>query len=290
MAPPVRSASLADALPPQVLLLISIGSIQIGAAVAVALFPVLGPVATVFLRLVCAALILLVTTRPSLEDVRRHAPLLVLYGVVLAAMNLSFYGSISLIPLGIAVAIEFVGPLGLAVATSRRAVDFAWIGLAALGILLLTPEIGGALDPLGVVLAASAGLCWATFILMTRRVGRTVPGQSGLAIGLAVAAVALLPVELAFGGLERLELWVLGAVVAVAVLSTALPLSLEFAALRRMTPRAYGIVVALEPVAATVAGALLLRQSMTVQGLLAIVCVTVAAIGVTITDRRDLTS
>ena len=290
MAPPARAAGLADALPPPVLLLISIGSIQIGAAVAVALFPVLGPVATVFLRLVCAALILLITTRPSLGTARRHAPLLVLYGLVLAAMNLSFYGSISLIPLGIAVAIEFVGPLGLAVATSRRPIDFAWIGLAGLGILLLTPEIGGALDPLGVLLAASAGLCWATFILMTRRVGRTVPGQSGLAIGLAVAAVAVLPVELAFGGIDQLEAWVLAAIVVVAVLSTALPLSLEFAALRRMTPRAYGIVVALEPVAATVAGALLLSQSMTVQGLLAIACVTVAAIGVTITDRQNVTA
>lgn len=272
------------------LLVVSIASIQIGAAVAVALFPVMGPVATVFLRLVFAALLLVAATRPSLRTARRHAPLLLLYGLVLAAMNLSFYGSISLIPLGIAVAIEFVGPLGLAVVTSRRAIDFAWIGLAALGILLLTPEIGGALDTFGVILAAAAGLCWATFILMTRRVGRTVPGQSGLAIGLAVAAVALLPVELAFGGLDRIELWVLGAAVAVAVLSTALPLSLEFAALRRLTPRAYGILVALEPVAATVAGAFLLRQSMTIQGLLAIACVTAAAIGVTITDRRNVIS
>jgi inner membrane transporter RhtA len=202
-------------------------------------------------------------------------------------MNLSFYGAISRIPLGIAVAIEFLGPLGLAAATSRRALDFAWIGLALLGIALLTPEIGSALDPLGVALAGATGLCWAVFTVMSQRIGKVLPGHSGLAIAMVVAALVLLPVELAVGGLGRLDLGLLAAALAVATLSTALPLSLEFEALKRMTARSYGIVVTLEPVVAAIVGALLLGQAMGLKGVLAVACVTAAAIGVTISDRRD---
>jgi inner membrane transporter RhtA len=207
--------------------------------------------------------------------------------LLLGVMNLCFYGSIARIPLGIAVAVEFIGPLGVAVATSRRPRDFAWIGLAAIGILLLTPDIGGALDPLGVALAGGAGLCWAGFILMSRRLGRALPGTSGLAIGMAVAAVVVLPVELIAGGLGALDVGLVAAALGVAVLSTAVPLSLEFAALQRMSARSYGILVTLEPVVAAIVGAVLLHQAMSVQGVLAVGCVTVAALGVTLSDRRD---
>jgi len=278
----------AAAVPPPGLLLISIVSIQLGAAVAVNLFPVLGPVGTTFLRLAFAAVLLVVATRHTINrSTARHAGMLLLYGTILAVMNLSFYGAIARIPLGIAVAIEFVGPLGLAAATSRRFRDFAWIGLAVLGIALLTPEIGSALDPLGVALAGAAGLCWAGFAVMSQRVGRAVPGSSGLAIGSVVAALVVLPVELAAGGLPNLDLGLLVAALAVAVLSTALPWSLEFEALKRMSARAYGIVVTLEPAVAAMVGALLLGQAIGVQGLLAVACVTIAALGVTISDRRD---
>jgi inner membrane transporter RhtA len=245
-------------------------------------------VATVFLRVTFSAVLLLVLARRTIDRAAvRHAPWLVAYGAVLGVMNLCFYGSIARIPLGIAVAIEFVGPLGVAVASSRRPRDFAWIGLAALGILLLTPEIGGSLDPLGVALAAGAGLCWAGFILMSRRMGRIMPGNSGLAIGMAVASVVVLPVELVAGGLSALTPVLLGAALAVAVLSTALPLTLEFEALKRMSARSYGILVTLEPVAAALIGAALLSQAMSLQGGLAVICVTIAALGVTISDRRD---
>ena len=277
------------AVPPPGLLLVSIVSIQLGAAVAVNLFPVLGPVGTTFLRLTFSAVLVMAAARHSLawEDARHHVGALLIYGAILAVMNLSFYGAIARIPLGIAVAIEFVGPLGLAVATSRRGRDFAWIGLAFLGIVLLTPEIGGSLDPVGVALAGVAGLCWAGFTVMSQRIGRALPGNSGLAIGMAVAALVVLPVEVVVGGLGGLDLGLLGAALAVAILSTAVPLSLEFEALQRMTARSYGILVTLEPVVAAVVGALLLSQAMGPTGVLAVACVTVAALGVTISDRRD---
>jgi inner membrane transporter RhtA len=276
------------AVPPPALLLVSIVSIQLGAAIAVNLFPALGTVGTAFLRLAFAAALLLVVTRRTIAwGARRHAGALLLYGAILGVMNLSFYGAIARIPLGIAVAIEFIGPLGLAAATSRRAIHFAWIGLAVLGIVLLTPQIGSALDPLGVALAGATGLCWAAFTVMSQRVGRALPGNSGLAIGMAVAAFVVLPVEMAVGGLGGLNPGVLALAIAVAALSTALPLSLEFEALKRMTARSYGIVVTLEPAVAAIVGAVLLGQAMGLAGVLAVACVTVAALGVTISDRRE---
>jgi inner membrane transporter RhtA len=281
-------ARFAGAVPPPGLLIVSIVSIQLGAAVAVNLFPSIGPIATAFLRLAFSAVLLLAATRHTIAwSARSHAGELLLYGAILGVMNLSFYGAIARIPLGIAVAIEFVGPLGLAVATSRRGRDFAWIGLAALGIVLLTPDIGGALDPLGVALAGAAGLCWAAFTVMSQRVGRALPGHAGLAIGMAVAALVVLPVEVLDGGLGGLNPALLVAALAVAIFSTALPLSLEFEALKRMTARSYGILVTLEPVVATLVGAVLLHQAIGLQGILAVACVTVAALGVTISDRRD---
>jgi inner membrane transporter RhtA len=281
-------ARTAAAIPPQGLLLISIVSIQLGAAVAIDLFPVLGPVGTAFLRLAFSSVLLLAAARRTIGwGARQHAGSLLLYGAILGVMNMSFYGAISRIPLGIAVAIEFVGPLGLAVITSRRVRDFAWIGLAALGIVLLTPQIGTALDPLGVALAGVAGLCWAGFAVMSQRIGRDLPGNSGLAIAMLVAALVVLPVELVVGGLGRLDLGLLAAALAVAILSTALPWSLEFAALKRMTARAYGVLVTLEPAVAATVGAVLLGQAMGLQGLLAVACVTAAALGVTLSDRDD---
>ena len=282
-------ARAAAAVPPPGLLVVSIVSIQLGAAIAVNLFPVLGPVGTTLLRLAFSAVLVMAAARHSLAwgNARHHVGALLLYGAVLAVMNLSFYGAIARIPLGIAVAIEFVGPLGLAVATSRRLRDFAWIGLAFLGIVLLMPEIGGALDPVGVALAGVAGLCWAGFAVMSQRIGRALPGSSGLAIGMAVAALVVLPVEVVVGGLGGLDLGLLGAALAVAILSTAVPLSLEFEALKRMTARSYGILVTMEPAVAAVVGATLLNQAMGLSGVLAVACVTVAALGVTISDRRD---
>jgi inner membrane transporter RhtA len=196
-----------------------------------------------------------------------------------------FYAAIARIPLGIAVAIEFVGPLGVAALTSRRPRDFLWIGLAVAGLVLLTPDIGTDLDPLGIGLALAAGAGWASFILISPRIGRDL-GNAGLALAMAVAALFTVPFVFGAGGLARLDAGLLAGALAVAILSTALPLSLEFEALRRMTARAYGITVTLEPVAAALVGVLVLGQTLPAHALVAIACVTAAAIGVTITDRR----
>jgi inner membrane transporter RhtA len=286
-----RAAALVydPAMPPTLLLLTSIVSIQIGASIAVGLFPTIGPVATTFLRLAIAAPVLLVATRRSLDATLRANWLwVVLLGFTIGATNLTFYNAISRIPLGLAVAIEFIGPLGLAALTSRKPLDFAWIALAAVGLAILTPEIGASLDPLGVGFALLAGVGWASMVVLTRRVGRSVTGHAGLAIAMLVAALLALPVELAAGGLERLNPAILGAAFVVAILSTALPLSLEFEALKHVSPRTYGIVMTLEPVAAAVAGAVLLAQGLDPKLLAAVACVTVAALGVTISERRSV--
>jgi inner membrane transporter RhtA len=281
-----RFARAVAVVPPPGLLLVSIVSIQLGAAVAVHLFESLGPIGTAFLRLAFSAVLLLVAARHRIgPDVRRHAPMLLLFGCVIGAMNMCFYGAIARIPLGIAVAIEFVGPLGLAAVTSRRLVDFLWIGLAVLGLALLTPSIGTDLDPVGVGLALAAGAGWASFVLISPRVAGAV-GSAGLAVAMLVAALFTVPFEVAAGGLGRLDVGLLAGALAVGVLSTALPLSIEFEALTRMSARAYGIVVTLEPALAGLVGAVVLGQALPPSGLLAIACVTVAAIGVTLTDRR----
>jgi inner membrane transporter RhtA len=274
------------AVPPPGLLLVSIVSIQLGAAVAIHLFETLGPIGTVFLRVAFSAVLLLVAARGQIRPVaRRDAGLLLLFGCVIGAMNMCFYGAISRIPLGIAVAIEFVGPLGVAVITSRRPKEFLWIALAVAGLVLLTPSIGTDIDPIGVGLALAAGAGWASFVLISPRVGRGV-GGAGLALGMGVAGLFTLPFELAAGGLGRLDLGVLAGALAVAIFSTALPLSLEFEALRRMTARAYGVTVTLEPVVAALVGAVVLGQALPPVALVAIACVTAAAIGVTLSDRR----
>ena len=279
-------ARAAAAVPPPGLLLVSIVSIQLGAAVAVHLFETLGPAGTTVLRIALAAGLLLAATRRRISaDARRHVGLLLLFGCAIGTMNLCFYGAIDRIPLGVAVAIEFIGPLGVAVLTTRRARDFAWVGLAVVGLVLLTPDIGGELDPLGVALALAAGAGWASFILLSPRVARDV-GDGGLALALVVAALFTLPFGLVAGGLERLDLGLLVGALAVAVLSTALPYALEFEALRRMTARAYGVIVTLEPVVAAMVGALVLGQALPPTAVVAIACVTVAAIGVTLSDRR----
>jgi inner membrane transporter RhtA len=269
-----------------VLLLASIVSIQLGAAVAVHLFEALGPAGTTFLRIALSAILLLIATRGRIDaGARRHVGLLLLFGCVIAAMNLSFYGAIARIPLGIAVAIEFIGPLGVAVLTTRRLRDFAWIGLAIVGLVLLTPDIGGELDVVGVGLALVAGAGWAGFVLLSPRVATGV-GSAGLALAMAVAAMFSLPFGLVAGSLERLDLGLLAGVMAVAILSTALPYALEFEALRRMTARAYGVMVTLEPVVAALVGAFILGQALPPTAVVAILCVTAAAIGVTLSDRR----
>lgn len=284
--PTGRLARAAAAVPPPGLLLVSIVSIQLGAAVAVHLFEGLGTIGTAFLRITFSAVLLLVAARRQVGASARHnAGLLLLFGCGIGATNMCFYGAIARIPLGVAVAIEFIGPLSVGILTSRRRKDLVWVALAVAGLVLLTPDIGNDLDPLGVALALAAGAGWASFVLMSPPVARRV-GGAGLALAMAVASLFTLPFVLVAGGLERSDIGLLAGALAVAILSTALPLSLEFEALRRMTALAYGIMVTLEPAVAALVGAVVLGQALPPSAFVAIACVTAAAIGVTLSDRR----
>lgn len=282
-----------SAVPPPGLVLLAVLSVQVGAAVAIQLFPTLGPSGTVVLRVALSALLLWLAWRPRIDAAaRRHAGLLLLYGLSIAGMNLSFYEAIARIPLGIAVTIEFLGPLAIAVAGSRRPRDLLWVLLAAAGLALLTPAVGfgGAggtgLDPLGVAFAGLGAVGWAGFVLISVRVGRLFERGSGLALGMAAAALLLLPFGVAAAGPAMLDPMILLGVLAVALLSTTIPWSLEFEALKRMPPRAYGILVTLEPAVAVLVGIVLLGEALTWRIGLAVACVSLAAIGVTLFDRR----
>ncbi|MCP4327562.1 MAG: EamA family transporter [Alphaproteobacteria bacterium] len=284
---PATLSRVFGAVPPPLLVLFSIISVQIGAAIAIDLFPVLGAAGTAFLRVAVSAVFLVIVARPVLEPkVRAQWKLILLFGFVVAAMNFFFYQAIARIPLGIAVTIEFMGPLAVAAATSRQWRDFLWVGLALGGVGLLTPAIGSELDPVGVVFAILAGCGWGAFALVSTRAGRALDGSIGLALGMAVAALFLLPFGIveasAITGRPELVL----PVIAIALLSTAVPFTLEFEALKRMTPRTYGILVTLEPAAAGTVGVILLGEVLDAPALLAMACVIVAAIGVTLQDRR----
>ena len=256
-------------------------SVQFGAALAKTLFDDLGPGGTVFLRVAFAALLLLLLWRPRVRDrSRRELALAAAFGVSLAGMNLSFYEALDRIPLGVTVTFEFVGPLGVAVAASRRPLDVLWVTLAAVGILLLSDfgEFGG-LDTAGVALALLAGAFWAAYILLSARTGRVFPGGTGLALAMAVASLVLVPVGVADAGdaLLRPDLLALGA--AVAVLSSAIPYSFELEALRGLAAGVFGVLMSLEPAMAALAGFVVLGQDLGARELVAIVLVVAASAG-----------
>ncbi|MGH2961131.1 MAG: EamA family transporter, partial [Solirubrobacterales bacterium] len=219
-------------------------SVQVGAAIATTLFDELGPTGTVLVRVGFAALVLVAVWRPAVRGLRPPAwRLVVLFGAALAAMNLSFYASLDRIPLGLAVTLEFVGPLGVAIAGTRRALDLAWVALAAAGIVLLSPAPGGSLDALGAGLAFLAGLFWAAYILLAARLGRAFGGGDGLALAMVVASILLAPVGIAGGGAALLEPGALAIGLCVAVLSSAIPYSLELEALRRLRESTFGVLM-----------------------------------------------
>ena len=269
--------------PPTVLVLLGIGSVQLGAAIAKGLFDSLGPGGTVFLRISLAALVLLLLWRPKLGGYgRRGYGFAVAFGLVLAGMNLSFYLAIDRIPLGVAVTLEFVGPLSVAIFGSRRLLDGLWAALAALGIVLLAPlnVLGNSdLDPVGVTFALLAGCLWACYILLSARVGSVFPGGAGLALSLAVGTVVLLPVGMANAGYALLDPWFLLAGLGVALLSSAVPYSLEMQALRRLPTRVFGVLMSLEPAVATLIGFAVLNEVLDLRDVAAVVLVTAAAAG-----------
>lgn len=262
-------------------------SIQSGAAFAKQLFPVVGPAGMTTLRVGFAALILLALRRPWRRSLpAREFGAVALYGAALGLMNLLFYLSLRTVPLGIAVAIEFTGPLAVALWGSRRTVDLAWIGLAVLGLALLLPLHGAApIDPLGAALALAAGGCWALYIVFGQAAGRS-GGPTAVALGMTVAALLVAPFGIAQAGADLLVPATLVAGLAVAVMSSALPYSLEMFALTRMPRPAFGVLMSLEPAIAALAAMPLLGEVPSPLQWIAILCVSAASIGMTASARR----
>jgi len=270
----------ADRIPPTVLVVAAVSSVQFGAALAKSLFDEVGPGGTVFLRVLFAAVVLVAVWRPAVGGRSRlDWRLIAAFGLSLAAMNLAFYEALERIPLGIAVTFEFVGPLGVAIAGSRRPLDLAWVVLAAAGIVLLSDFGSADLDGLGVALALLAGGFWAAYILLSARVGRTFPGGSGLALAMVAAAAMLVPVGVADAGGELLVPGVLAVGAAVAMLSSAIPYTLEMEALRRMPAGVFGVMMSIEPAVAALAGFIVLDEGLAARELVAILLVVAASAG-----------
>ncbi|MGA6163174.1 EamA family transporter [Amycolatopsis magusensis] len=268
------------AIPPTLQVLIGIVSVQVGAAFAKQLFAITGPAGTVTLRLFFAAVVLLLVWRPALRMGRRAVPVVLGYGLVLAAMNIFFYQAIARIPLGIAVTIEFLGPLGVALAGSRRWRDAIWALLAAGGVILLS-ETRGDLSMLGMAFALAAGLCWGAYILLGAALGNSTSEGNGLALAMAFGALVAMPTGILETGTGLLDPWVLFIGLMVALLSSVIPYSLELEALRKIPPRVFGILMSLEPAVAAVAGLIVLGEALHVPQWLAICCVVAASIGAT---------
>jgi inner membrane transporter RhtA len=260
------------------IVVVAILSVQLGAALATTLFDELGPGGAVFLRSAFAALALLAVAPGSLRLLR--GPQLrdvVLFAVILAAMNLCFYAALDRLPLGIAVTLEFVGPLGVAVVGSRQRRDLLWVLLAVGGILLLSDGTGGGgVDPLGAALALAAGAFWGAYILQSARLGGSIRGLGGLAAALAISAMLLAPIGVAQGGGELLTPANLAIGFAVGLLSSAIPYGLEMEALRRLPNAVFGVLMSLEPGIAALVGLVALSQDLAPVEAAAI-CLVVAA-------------
>lgn len=269
------------------LVLAAVGSLQFGAALAGTLFDEVGPLGAVLLRLGFGALVLGVLVRPRLRGLSaRQLRLAVLFGLTLGGMNASIYLAFDRIGLGIAVTLEFVGPLAVAVAGSRRALDGLWIVLAGAGIVLLSRGGGRDLDPVGVAFGLLAGALWAAYILLSARVGAAFSGSTGLALALVVGAVAVAPFGAADGGGALLDPELLAVGVAVAVLSSVIPYSLELEALRRMPTRVFGVLMSTEPAVAALAGFAVLGQGLSARQVAAIGLVVAASAGAALSARE----
>ena len=263
------------------LVVAAILSVQVGAAMSKDLFDVVSPTGMVWLRLATSTLVLLALARPRL---RGRSPadwaVVLAFGAALATMNWAIYQSIARLPLGVAVSIELLGPLTLALALSRRRTDLLWVLLAGVGVALLGFEGGGLTLP-GVLFALLAAVAWAAYILLSAGTGRRWTGLSGLALASVVGTVALGPYALVDQGPALLDAEVLAIGLLVGLLSSVVPYSLELAALREMPAKAFGILMSLEPAAAALAGLVLLGELLGAVEWLAIACVVVASVGVT---------
>nr|WP_223999762.1 DMT family transporter [Cupriavidus pinatubonensis] len=267
-------------------------SLCIGTSFAKSLFAALGAQGTTALRVSFSALILLAVWRPWRMPLSgANARAIALYGAALGATNLLFYMSLRTIPLGLAIAIEFTGPLTVAVLSSRRAIDFLWIAFAVTGLLLLLPlgEASTHLDPVGMGFALAAGVGWALYIIFGQRAGNAHGGQA-TSLGLTMAALVVLPFGLAHAGTAMFSPPLLLAGLAVGVLSSAIPYSLEMVALKRLPRRTFGILLSMEPAMGALAGLAFLHEQLSMIQWLAIASIIVASVGCTATARGKATA
>jgi inner membrane transporter RhtA len=281
------TTSRLGALPPVPSVLLAVLSVQAGAALAKGLFPVVGAAGATGLRIGLAAVMLLAVFRPRLGQLSvAQWRAVVPYGVVLGAMNLLFYLALARIPLGLGVTLEFVGPLVVAVAGSRRVADFAWVVLAGVGIALIAPWSGQGIDVLGALFALLAGGCWAAYIVLGGRVSQVLPGGVAVAVGMIAAALTVMPFALADGGLALLTPRLLTTGLGLALLSSALPFTLEMNALEKLPARTFSILMSLEPAVAALCGLVFLHERLTLAQWLAVVLVVVASAGATLTAKK----
>jgi inner membrane transporter RhtA len=279
-----RGASAFDRIPAPGLVLVGIASVQLGAAFATKLFRHLGPGGTVLVRVLFAAVVLCAIWRPNLRlHSARELRLAALFGFSLALMNLTFYEALGRIHLGIAVTLEFVGPLGVALAGSRSRLDVVWALLAAAGVALLGGF--GAPNVVGVLFAIAAGGFWAAYILLNARVGRTFSGGGGLAIAMSIGTLPLIPVGIANAGANLLHPGFLAVGLGVAMLSSVVPYSVELEALRRIRPQVFGVLMSLEPAMAALAGLVVIGQGLSALDVVAIAFVVTASAGATVGAR-----
>lgn len=283
---PVLAARIGT-LWPYAAVIAAILSFALGTTVAKSLFPLIGAESAVTLRVVLSALVMAVIFRPwKAKRTGAHLWLTVLFGLVLGAMNLTFYLSLRTLPIGIALGIEFIGPLTVALLGARRLSHVAWVGLAGLGLVLLLPLTGQAIDPVGAGFAALAAVFWALYIVLGKKLSNFDPGRS-LALGMAAAILVVAPV-----GLGQMD-WalvltptVLGLALLVAILSSALPYSLEMAALKHLPRRTFGVMLSLDPAVGALAGLLILGEQLGGLQWLAIGCIVAASVGAAATSRE----
>jgi len=274
--------------------LVAIVSVQGGAAIAKGLFPALGAAGTAGIRIALSAVMLAAVFRPPLRRLTgAQWRAVVPYGVTLGVMNLLFYLALERIPLGLAVTLEFIGPLGVAVAHSHRARDLLWVAMAAAGIALIAPwgtpvSAGSGVDLLGAGCALLAGACWATYIVIGGRLARVLAGGAAVSTGMLIATITILPMALRGGGLSHLTWPLLGAGALVALLSSALPYTCEMHALRTMPSRTFSIFMSLEPAVAALCGLVFLGERLAGRQWLAVGFVIAASVGAATSGHAEM--
>jgi inner membrane transporter RhtA len=277
-------------LPPIPAVLLAIVSVQGGAAIAKTIFPTMGAAGTAGLRIVLSAIILLLAFRPKITRLTAAQWCMVVpYGMVLGAMNISFYLSLARIPLGLAVTLEFIGPLTLAVATSKKGNDYLWALLAAFGIALIAPWNGQVgIDLLGAGLALLAGAFWAAYIVLGGKAAQLMSGGDAVSIGMIFASLVVIPFAFWEGNIGKIDIHFLSIGLAIALLSSAIPYTLEMNALKHLPSKTFSILMSLEPAVAALCGLLFLSEHLSIYQWLSILSVVVASIGSTLNKVRDI--